>query len=80
MAPVRKLAAQGRIVRMMMHDLTMAACCADQLVGMRDGRIPAVGAPPAVVTPTLVQQLYDVQSHLLFAPGDAAPIVIAHGG
>jgi iron complex transport system ATP-binding protein len=79
---IRLLAAAGRGVVMVLHDLMAAARYADTLVAMRNGRILASGAARDIVTPELVRQLYEVEADVLAAPGDGAPVVVpvaAHG-
>ncbi|WP_230414223.1 ABC transporter ATP-binding protein [Collimonas silvisoli] len=73
---IRMLAAAGRSVVMVLHDLMAAARYADTLVAMRNGRVLAAGAPREIVTPALVQQLYQVDVDVLAAPGDGAPVVV----
>ena len=48
------------------HDLNLAASLCDQLVLMRCGRVLAHGTPQDVLTPPLVQQLYDVDADITF--------------
>ncbi len=73
---VRALAAQGRGVAMVLHDLGAAARHADVLVAMRDGRLVASGPPREVLTRELVRALYDIDVDILHAPGDGAPVVV----
>jgi iron complex transport system ATP-binding protein len=73
---VREVAAGGRTVVMVLHDLASAARYADVLVAMRDGKIVATGAPRDVVTAELVRELYEVDADILYAPGDDAPVVV----
>ncbi|MFC4158687.1 ABC transporter ATP-binding protein [Chitinimonas lacunae] len=77
---IRHLAAGGRSVVIVLHDLIAAARYADQLVAMRDGRIVAAGRPREVVTPALVRQLYDIDADVLTAPGDGTPVVVPMAG
>ena len=75
---VRDLAARsGRMVIMVLHDLSAAARFADVLVAMRDGRVVAAGPPQLIVDADLVRQLYDVEADVLPAPGSGAPVVVA---
>jgi iron complex transport system ATP-binding protein len=79
---VRTLALRGRSIVMVLHDLAAAARHADTLVAMQAGRIIASGCPRRIVTPALVRQLYGIESDIVAAPGDGAPVVIprARGG
>ncbi|MBI3229777.1 MAG: ABC transporter ATP-binding protein, partial [Burkholderiales bacterium] len=65
-----------RAVVLVLHDLAAAARYADTLVAMRAGRILACGEPRQIVTPHLMQQLYEVAVDVLSAPGDGAPVVV----
>jgi iron complex transport system ATP-binding protein len=73
---VRELAAAGRTVVAVLHDLTAAARYADTLVAMRDGTVVACGPPRRIVDDALVRTLYGVDAHVIAAPDDAAPVVV----
>ncbi|MFI9628373.1 ABC transporter ATP-binding protein [Streptomyces sp. NPDC052042] len=73
---VREVAAAGRTVVMVLHDLAGAARYADILVAMNRGRIVARGAARDVVDAALVRELYGVDADILDAPGDGAPVVV----
>jgi iron complex transport system ATP-binding protein len=73
---VREVAAAGRTVVMVQHDLAAAARYADLLVAMKDGRVVARGEPAATVDEALVKELYGVDADIISAPGDASPVVV----
>ncbi len=73
---VREVAAEGRTIVMVVHDLAAAARYADTLVAMRDGRIVASGPPRETVDAALVQKLYGIEAEILTATSDGAPIVV----
>ncbi|MFF4769591.1 ABC transporter ATP-binding protein [Streptomyces sp. NPDC001255] len=73
---VREVAAAGRTVVMVLHDLSAAARSADLLIAMKDGRVVAEGAPSAVVDEALVKEVYGLDADILRAPGDGAPVVV----
>ncbi|MET8699420.1 ABC transporter ATP-binding protein [Kitasatospora sp. NPDC004723] len=77
---VREVAAAGRTVVMVLHDLAAAARYADVVVAMRGGEVIACGAPREVVDAPLVRALYDVDSDVLAAPGDGAPVIVPRAG
>ncbi|TWI55561.1 iron complex transport system ATP-binding protein [Pseudomonas duriflava] len=72
---IRQLAAVGKTVVMVVHDLSSACRYADHLVAMQAGRIVAEGAPSRIVTPALVEQLYGVKCILLEDPHSGTPII-----
>ncbi|GEK73776.1 MULTISPECIES: ABC transporter ATP-binding protein [Halomonas] len=72
---VRRLAADGRTLALVLHDLASACRYADHLVAMRDGRIVAQGTPAEVVTEALVRELYGVTCTLVPDPATGTPIL-----
>ena len=72
---VHDLAAQGRTVVLVLHDLSTACRHADHLVAMRDGRVVAEGPPAEVVTAGLVRELYGVEAAVLRDPTSGTPVV-----
>ncbi len=72
---VQDLAAQGRTVVLVLHDLSTACRHAGHLVAMREGRVVAEGPPADVVTPDLVRELYGVESVVLRDPSSGTPVV-----
>ncbi|QBG48318.1 hypothetical protein EGM51_13295 [Verrucomicrobia bacterium S94] len=74
---VKELAAEGKTVVVVLHDLIAAARYADRLVAMKDGKLVAEGKPSDIVSSNLVQTLYGIESTIVTAPDDGAPVVIA---
>jgi iron complex transport system ATP-binding protein len=72
---VQELAAEGRTVVLVLHDLSTACRHADHLVAMRDGEVVAEGPPAVVVTPELVRDLYGVEAAVLHDPATGSPVV-----
>ncbi|MFD5631347.1 ABC transporter ATP-binding protein [Streptomyces sp. NPDC127072] len=73
---VREVAAAGRTVVMVQHDLAAAARYADTVVAMKDGRVIAQGTPRDTVDEALVKELYGLDADILSAPGDSSPVVV----
>lgn len=73
---VREVAAAGRSVVMVLHDLASAARYADVVVAMNAGRVVAHGPAREVVDAALVRDLYGVEADILPAPGDGSPVVV----
>ncbi|THA59515.1 ABC transporter ATP-binding protein [Streptomyces sp. A0958] len=76
---VREVAATGRPIVMVQHDLTATARYADRLVAMKDGRVIAEGAPRETVEGALVKELYGLEADILRAPVDGSPVVVPRG-
>lgn len=74
---IRQVAAAGRSVVMVLHDIASAARYADTVVAMRDGAVVATGPPKDIVDAALIRKLYDVHADVLSAPGDGSPVVVA---
>ncbi|MDO9591324.1 MAG: heme ABC transporter ATP-binding protein [Microcella sp.] len=72
----RELAAQGRAVVVVVHDLSLAGAYADRIALLDGGRLDAVGTPVEVMTADRVGRVYglDVQIHRLGASD--RPIVL----
>ncbi|WP_232797304.1 ABC transporter ATP-binding protein [Blastococcus atacamensis] len=73
---VHDLAAAGRTVVLVLHDLSTACRHADHLVAMRNGVVVAEGRPAEVVTPQLVRDLYGVEATVLTDQVAGTPVVI----
>ena len=72
---IRDLAAAGKTLAMVVHDLVSACRFADYLVAMLDGRIVAAGRPSDVVTTALVRDLYGVECTLMQDPATGSPLL-----
>lgn len=56
---VRELAATGRAVVVVLHDLSLASAWADRVCVLRSGAVAAVGTPKDVFTTELISAVYD---------------------
>ncbi|MBB2943919.1 iron complex transport system ATP-binding protein [Actinoplanes lutulentus] len=65
-----------RTVVMVLHDLSLAARYADVLVAMKDGRIVATGTPEEVLTPELLDEVFDLKAMVVPDPATGTPLVI----
>ncbi|WP_417311752.1 ABC transporter ATP-binding protein [Ectopseudomonas khazarica] len=72
---IRELAAAGKTIVMVLHDLSSACRYADHLIAMHQGRIVASGSPNDIVTPQLVERLYGVRCTLLSDPLSGTPVI-----
>jgi iron complex transport system ATP-binding protein len=64
LSELRRLAAEGRIVVAVLHDLALAAQWADRIVLMHDGRTHAEGRPEEILTPALLAEVYGVEARV----------------
>lgn len=62
---VRDLVREHQLLAVaVLHDINLAASCADQLVVMQAGRIRASGTPDEVLTPQLLAEVYGVEARV----------------
>ncbi|AGT10387.1 ABC transporter ATP-binding protein [Paracoccus aminophilus] len=73
------LHAEGRTVVAVLHDLNQACRYATRLVAMKEGRILAEGAPEAVMTPALVEEVFGLAALVLPDPVAGTPMVVPRG-
>ncbi|MBW1637709.1 ABC transporter ATP-binding protein [Microbacterium resistens] len=65
-----------RTIVVVLHDLNQAARYADHLVVMKDGAVVAAGHPSRILTPELVEQVYDLPCRIMPDPETGTPLVI----
>jgi iron complex transport system ATP-binding protein len=70
------LRVQGRTVVAVLHDLNMACRYATHLIAMSQGAIVAEGAPAAIVTPELIQRVYNIGCQVIPDPETGTPLVV----
>lgn len=71
----RELADQGLGVVLVLHDLAQAMNHADRVIVMHRGSVAADGAPEQVLTPALIEQVWETQARWLGDAGQRALIV-----
>lgn len=64
MSVVRELAAAGKIVICVLHDLSQAARWADSIIVMSKGALHSQGAPDQTITPQMLAEVYAVRAHV----------------
>lgn len=80
LALVRRLAQKRTIcVLLAVHDLNQALRIADRVMVLAGGRLVAVGAPRAVITPGLLEEVYGVRARVEEGRTDPVPYVIVEG-
>ncbi|MFN4000952.1 ABC transporter ATP-binding protein [Microcella sp.] len=77
---LRAEAALGITVVIVLHDLTLAARYADELVVLAGGRVVAQGAPSAVLTAETVHTAFGVEARILIDPDTDRPVVLPRAG
>ena len=74
MRVARGLAAEGRSVVVVLHDLSLASAYGDRLALINAGRLEAVGAPAEVLTEERVERVYGLPVELHLVNG--RPVVV----
>jgi iron complex transport system ATP-binding protein len=65
LAAVRRLAAEGLGICVVLHDLNLAARYCDRMLVLRQGRAHAMGAPSDIMSPAVLEPVYDVRFEML---------------
>lgn len=73
---VRDRAEEGVGILMVVHDLNLAARCADQILLMQCGRIVVSGTPHDVLTQDIISQVFQVDARIGTHPISGTPLVI----
>lgn len=67
---------EGLAVVLTIHDLALAALCADRVVLLAEGRICAHGTPSEILTPGILRPVYGDNLEVIPHPGNGLPIVL----
>lgn len=70
---------QGRTIVMVLHDLNQACRYGDHLVVLSNGAIYAQGYPQDVMTATMVQDVFGLESQIICDPVAGTPVCIPIG-
>jgi iron complex transport system ATP-binding protein len=70
---------RGATLAVVLHDLNLACRYADHLIAMKDGRIVAEGTPSAIVTESLVREVFGLRSAVVPDPASATPLIVPMG-
>ncbi|MGK7889368.1 MAG: ABC transporter ATP-binding protein [Leptolyngbyaceae cyanobacterium] len=70
---------QQRTIVMVLHDLNQACRYADHLIALQDGKVYAQGTPSVVMTETMVQDVFGIDSRIISDPVAGTPMCIPIG-
>jgi len=76
----RDLAAEGRAVVVVLHDLSLAAAYADAVAIIAGGRLVALGEPADVLTEERIADVYGTPVRVLADPDTGRPVVLPRRG
>ena len=74
-ALIRELAADGRTIVLVSHDLGPAAAIADRVALLAEGKILAIGPAEAVLQPDALRATFGIEARLVAT--EAGPVVLA---
>jgi iron complex transport system ATP-binding protein len=63
---------------LVLHDLNQAARYSQRMVALQQGRIMADGAPIAVLTPVLLEQVFGVRANIVIDPASGTPVCLPY--
>ena len=63
-------------ILLVLHDLNQAARYSHRMIVMRDGAIHADGPPRAVLTRSLLAEVFNIRANILFDPESGTPICV----
>lgn len=69
----------GTTIVMVLHDLNLAARYGDHIIAMKNGEIPAEGAPTDILTTELVQEVFGMPAQIITDPVSGTPLVVPIG-
>lgn len=75
MVVARRLADAGRAVVVVLHDLSLAAAWADEIVMLANGRLVHHGTPEEVITVEAVKSVYGIDVYVMQDPGGRMLVV-----
>ncbi len=77
LALMRELADQGIGIVLVLHDLNLAARCADRIVILDGGKIAATGTPSEVLTESVIKEVFGVSVRIGVHPMTQTLMVIS---
>lgn len=77
MQVVRQVCSADIAVLIIVHDLNLAARFADRILMLHEGRPIALGKPVEVLTPDLIERVFNVQTQVIDHPVHGCPLVIS---
>lgn len=72
----RALAADGRAIVVVLHDLSLAAAYADEIAIVHGGSLVAFGAPAEVLTAPRIESVYETPVRVIADPDTGRPVVL----
>lgn len=74
---VKQHTSQGGTALVILHDLTLAANHMDKIAVLSDGEVVAFGSPEEVLTPEILEPVYQTEIMTIKHPTTGKPVVVA---
>lgn len=68
--------ASSRTIVLVLHDLNQAARYSDHLIALREGAVVAAGEPAAIVTETMVEEVFGLRCRVVTDEVSGTPLVL----
>lgn len=68
--------AQSVAILVVLHDLNLAAKCADQILVLNGGRSAAIGTPESVLTEGMLNDVFSVSAKIISNPLNSKPMIV----
>ncbi len=73
---IQQYAANQVTVIMVLHDLNLAAQCADKIFFLQQGQIVAQGTPKQVLTKDIVDSVFGIEANIIDHPETGLPVIM----
>ena len=73
------LAKENTVVIAVVHDLNLALQYAGRILALNKGKVVADGIPDQVITPELIEEMYNLKARMLRYEGVSFPVLLAGG-
>ncbi|MDH7795048.1 MULTISPECIES: heme ABC transporter ATP-binding protein [unclassified Beijerinckia] len=80
MSAARTLCREGVAVCAVLHDINLAAACADRIVMMKKGRVERVARPAEAITHATIREIFDIDLTVLSADARGRPYIVPDYG
>lgn len=68
----------GKTMVMVLHDLNLSACYSDHLIAMKKGQIKYSGTVRDIMTPAIIQDIFQIKAQLIDDPIHNRPILLTY--
>lgn len=70
---------KGTTIVMVLHDINLSARYADYLFAIKDGKLISEGTPEEIITPKLIEKVFNLASTVIKDPVSGTPMIVPIG-